>query len=367
MFRVHCVEHASDSPDDYFKCFSADNGATWSEPEMLYEATTTEEGIWRYAEAAMFFDKVKKALIIFYDYSLYRHNDHSDRNAWTRLMYRISYDGGHSFSDPIQLICEGYGKLNWAPGIEYGKNAALLSFSHPKMIDDGILLPVQVVTDDLGFYSAACVHGSWNEDGELEWKMSDLISCDSARSVRGMIEPTIERLSDGRLLAIMRASNDGCPGQCESTFPSYKYRAISNDGGLSWSKPDPWLYDDLSLFFSPSSGSVLMRHSQNGELFWFGNICDHNPQANFPRYPLVMGKVDDKTGLLIKDSVVPILKREETDSEWIQFSNFKIREDRVTGEFVVTLPHFGEFTKKITEWNYTAYAYEHRINMTKHL
>ena len=361
MFRVHCVEQASDCPDNYFKCFSDDNGETWSEPEILYEAATTEEGIWRYAEVAMFFDDVKNALIMFYDYSLYRHNDHSDRNAWTRLMYRVSYDGGHSFSDPIQLICKGCDKLKWAPGIEYGRNAALVSFAHPKMIEGGIVLPVQVITDNLGFYSAACLLGSWNDNGQLEWEMSNLISCDSTKSVRGMIEPTIERLSDGRLLAVMRASNDGFPGQRESTFSSCKYRAISNDGGLSWSEPEPWLYDDQAAFFSPSSGSAFMRHSKSGELFWFGNICERNPQGNFPRYPLVMGKVDDATGFLIRSSVISILKREETDSEWIQFSNFKVSEDRMTGDFIVSLPHFGEFTKKITEWNYTAYAYEHKI------
>ena len=111
------------------------------------------------------------------------------------------------------------------------------------------------------YTDAAVLDGHWQGD-RLEWKMSDVVKGDPSRSTRGMVEPTIAFLDDGRLLMVLRGSNDRRP-----ELPSWRWIAFSSDGGRSWTSPEPWTYDKGESFFSPSACSQLLRHS-SGRLFW---------------------------------------------------------------------------------------------------
>src|SRR5437867_4228062 len=71
-----------------------------------------------------------------------------------------------------------------------------------------------------------------------------------------MVEPTIETLADGRLLVVLRGSNDKKP-----ELPGYRWVCYSSDGGLHCTKPLPWTYENGELFFSPSACSQLLRHT----------------------------------------------------------------------------------------------------------
>src|SRR5690606_29493346 len=112
--------------------------------------------------------------------------------------------------------------------------------------------------------------------------------------------PTIARLGDGRLLMVMRGSNDTWPpqelGDPERYLPGYKWHSLSDDGGRTWSTPAPWTDTNGRNFYSPSSCSQLVPHS-SGRLFWFGNVTPRNPIGNGPRYPMAMAEVDTKSGL----------------------------------------------------------------------
>ena len=84
--------------------------------------------------------------------------------------------------------------------------------------------------------------------------------------------------------------------------------------------------------------STLIRSRQNGRLYWIGNITPDNPDGNYPRFPLVIGEVDDETGRLIRDSVIRLDTRNpEFDSEKMQLSNFRTTEDPKTGNLLITL------------------------------
>ena len=102
--------------------------------------------------------------------------------------------------------------------------------------DGRVMLPVQITPlgpdgklyNPRGAYTyteAAVLHGKWQGDSLL-WEMSDLIRGDPSRSTRGMDEPTIEFLEDGRILMVPRGSNDRQP-----ELPSYRWYALSSDGG----------------------------------------------------------------------------------------------------------------------------------------
>jgi len=70
--------------------------------------------------------------------------------------------------------------------------------------------------------------------------------------------------------------------------------SVSNYGGETWTKPEPWCFEDGELFFSPSSMSSLFKHS-SGRCLWAGNISKENCKANNPRRPLVIAEVNAKT------------------------------------------------------------------------
>jgi hypothetical protein len=159
--------------------------------------------------------------------------------------------------------------------------------------------------------------------------MSDMIQGDPRRSTRGAEEPSIEALDGGRLICVLRGSNDRKP-----ELPGYRWVSFSTDGGWKWTKPEPWTYTDGEAFYSPAACSQLLRHS-SGRLYWLGNLLKSNPRGNRPRYPFVLGEVDRKSGLLLRDSVRTIDDRAPDEDERLTLSNFFAREDRQTREVVV--------------------------------
>jgi hypothetical protein len=115
--------------------------------------------------------------------------------------------------------------------------------------------------------------------------------------------------------------------------------SFSRDGGDTWTEATPWTYENGTAFYSPSACSELLPHS-NGKLYWLGNITNENPKGNRPRYPIVIGEVNQDTGLLIEETVTIIDDRQPGENERMTLSNFHAREDRETGHIVVFLPRF---------------------------
>ena len=89
----------------------------------------------------------------------------------------------------------------------------------------------------------------------VAWKMTrrrstgahQVIRGNPEQSTRGMDEPTIEYLDGGRLLMVLRGSNDRRP-----ELPSYRWFSMSHDGGKRWTPVQPWTYDDGRSFSAPA-------------------------------------------------------------------------------------------------------------------
>ncbi|MCK5740106.1 hypothetical protein KAH55_13020, partial [bacterium] len=111
----------------------------------------------------------------------------------------------------------------------------------------------------------------------------------------------------------------------------------------------------------PSSCSELLKHS-DGRLFWIGNLVPNNPRGNRPRYPLVIGEVDQKLGLLIKETVTVLDTRQPDQSELMTLSNFYIREDRQTGDLILHVsPMFINSTPENQDWTADAMIYRIKV------
>jgi hypothetical protein len=361
MLLIYHTERASDVADEGYCRWSVDNGKTWSQPVAVYhrnkpgQDASVELPSGRYAKC--------------WDYSAANPangerihistvrtlpegaNPDTPQTYWrqTGMAYALSLDDGKSFGPLRPLVKQGpeYTPEHPFDGLRHGKNQ-VYGIYEPLFLDDRrFLVPLEMsvleadgktIYNPLGWDFSQIVVLIGKRDGEgCVWDSSQPLRADfHTQSTRGLCEPALGRLADGRVLMVLRGSNHSKP-----EMPSYKWVSLSADGGKTWSAVVPWSYDDGTSFFSPSSISKMVAHS-SGRLFWIGNIAPNNAHAysNGKRYPLVIGELDRATGLLRRRSVTVVADRRPDQHEGIQFSNFSCLEDRETGEIVVLVPHY---------------------------
>ena len=335
------IEHRfsrSDTVDVSYYRFSEDYGRTWSKPVERRTGEKHLEGMLRRHPRACFADPHSGRFLEFWVEGILPHDDPLEGMQQWNVFYRVDGGTGH------QVIHEGaeFNARHPLPGVHTGRNCLMLGdvASVPIALKDGtILLPAIVTRVDAdgklynptGGYTytdALVLQGRW-AGKQLVWRAGEPIQGDPERVTRGMDEPTIETLADGRLILVLRGSNDKKPD-----LPGYRWVSYSSDGGLRWTKPQPWTYENDEPFFSPSACSHLVRHS-NGKLYWLGHISATNPRGNRPRYPLYMGEVNQATGRLVRDSLVKVDDRRPGEDEILMIYSVYGREDRQTHEMAV--------------------------------
>lgn len=331
----------SDTVDAAFYRYSSDYGRTWTPPVERITGEKRPDGMLRRHPWGGWVDPHSGRFIEFWIEGVLPTDDPLEGLKQWNIYYAVSRGDSPRPGPTRQIVHAGaeFDARHPLPGVYAGKNCAMLGdhANQPLALADGtILLPVDI--GPLGpdgrlhnpgggytYHDSAVLRGRW-KGGRLEWRMGDRVRGDPARSTRGMSEPTLAALADGRLLLVMRGSNDRKPG-----LPSHRWAALSDDDGWTWTPPRPWTYTDESAFFSPSACSQLLAHS-SGRLFWLGNITPVNPRGNRPRYPFVIGEVDRQSGLLIRDRVHTVDTLAAGEDPVLTLSNFYAREDRQTRE-----------------------------------
>lgn len=266
------------------------------------------------------------------------------------LRYRVSTDGGETWACDEPLIGNGGTRERPLEGVEIGRNCVFLGDNgcRPMVTAGGqILVPVQVTLlgadGKLGnpgggwtYTDALVLLGTWQGD-RLTWQASQRVQADPARSTRGMIEPTVAQFADGRLLMVLRGSNGGTKDR-DCRLPSHKWRSVSTDGGLHWTTPEPWCFDDGQAFHSPSSMSMLHRHG-SGRVFWAGNLSSGHCAGNDPRHPFVLAEVDPVSLNPRRDTLLVLddLRPEDAGRGRIDLSHCWIVDDPDTGQMIVTI------------------------------
>jgi len=347
----------SDVAGAHFMRTSGDNGRSWSIPTKEFDPQPDERGGFQRRGESTFFLSLKTGLLYRFFNLHYYARAHFTSDIWwnNRIMMQCSRDAGKNFGRAEALTTCDAGPGEWARGIAIGKSALAISFSRPFSRSDGaIIVPVQQVPplrseqDPVLRWRAACLVGI-EQEGGIEWRLSQAVALEPEKSVRGIFEPAIVELKGGRLLMVARGSNTRAP-----EMKGYKWRSHSDDGGFHWSPAVPLALSDGTPLYSPSSGSALLRQS-GGKVYWVGNLCDENPDGNRPRFPLWIAELDEVTLTLRKESLMMIDHRTMSDSPWLQLSNFRVYEDRETAEIVVHLARVeeqakGDFSVPLTEY-----------------
>lgn len=382
LLSLYQLMSRSDTVDVAFLRTSPDHGRTWSEAVEVGTLEVRAGGKFRRALRGGVADPKTGRFVRFQIEGRLPTDDPLEGMRQWYVTYQVSADGGRTWPVNEQVIQRGveFSPTHPLPGVWIGKNCVMVGdvASVPVVLEDGTFI-LPVIVSPLGpdgsyfnpgggytYTDAAVLRGRWRENGNgssgksggdarIDWELSARVQGDPAKSTRGMDEPTVAPLADGRLLMVLRGSNGGKPA-----LPGRRWVAYSSDAGRTWTKPEPWTYAEGGEFFSPSACSQLVPHS-SGRLFWIGNIVPTNPTGNQPRTPLVIGEVDVRSGLLRRDTVRVIDERKAGDSPLLALSNFSAREDRATGEIVVNLSRLFERSPPDPARDWTSDAYLYRV------
>lgn len=372
MMRYHTLQSQSDKMAAMERSFSDDNGKTWSKPEPLELTRKVADGVERNGYKAGWVDPVNGNLLVMGGKAVTPTDTPREVPISGGMWYRVSTDGGRTYAVAEQLIQDGkdskgdpFTPTHPMEGVWNGRNSAQFGDRTGRPIrtrGGNVLQPIQMTLagDDPGdkplnpgggytYTEVAVLIGAWLDGGKMKWQLSNRVTIPPDKSSRGLIEPTVAELPDGRILMVMRGSNT-------KTTPGRKWFSMSSDGGFTWSDVEPWGYSDGGAFFSPSSCSQLLPHS-NGQIYWLGNITPKPPQGNLPRYPFVCGRVDLKTGLLIRSSVTKIDDKGEDDNDTVTLSNFMAIEDRVSHDILLFM------SRPFAKTGFTSDAYLYRIEV----
>lgn len=284
---------------------------------------------------------------------------------------RTSRDGGRTWAAPVALRYEDGPEFDAgrpaAPGF-LGRNEGYPG-SNIAVLPDGSLVLALAHANAPGDPSndrrpwrmgSVLFRGRWNASSQRhEWRPGARAEIRPERSARGLMEPEVAVLRDGRILVVWRGSDrawDGTPAR----EPGRKWFAVSRDGGRTLSPVEAWHYSDGTPFFSASSIHRMIRHS-NGRLYWVGNISPTPPRGNHPRHPLVIAEVDEATACLRRETVTVVADRAPWHGPDVQFSNFSLIEDRETHGLEVYLTTFGQ-EPVASEWA-TADAWRYVVTL----
>ena len=368
LISMHGLISRSDTVDAAYFRRSSDNGRTWSEPEEIRTSERRPDGMFRRVILGGSVDPRTGRFVRFRIEAVLPTDDPLEGMRHWYVCYTVSEDGGRTNIVDEQVIQRGreFSASRPLPGVWIGKNCVMcgeLSATPLTLADGTLLMPVCITpTGPDGnyfnpgggytYFDVAALRGHWRPDKHIDWELSAAVKADPALSTRGMDEASLALLNDGRVLMVMRGSNDKKPA-----LPGRRWVAYSSDDGRTWTQPVPWTFASGEDFFSPAASSKLLTLS-SGRIFWLGNITPQNPTGNSPRYPFVIGEVDRQTGLLRKDTVRVVDTRGPGETEFLQLSNFAAREDRETGEIVLNMCRFFEHTTGPTrDWTSDSYVY----------
>lgn len=365
--RLRSLDIANDMFGDRQFAFSLDNGQTWPEQHPVLPPREVAGGMMREVFCNHFIDPINGRQLITSLEGVFATEDAAEGFRVYGLKYRTSADGGRTALTEERVVQRGYTVDHPVPDVWLGRNGFMNPGPHSvlRMPQGHLVMAIcrSVLGPDGGLYSPAgaagwlgwlevmMMFGEWRDDGRIDWRAGPIVSLTPDKSTLGIFEPTLALLPDGRLLMVMRASNGG-PLDREGKIPSHKWYSVSANGGFTWSYPEPWRYTNGHAFFSPSSISQFLPHS-NGKLYWIGNINETNPIGHPFREKLFFGEVDQASMMLIEDSLFIAAQRMPGDPP-TQLSNFTAHEDRVSHEIVLHLPWFVE--QKPGEWGADSYV-----------
>ncbi len=384
------VTTESDFINESHKRFSSDNGKTWTswqKNDQHYKKRGEMEML-EYDFAFAFSDKHKHILklvmrrIFRYEHKkVYEKYWGSGQLDWhDTCSLKVSKDNGKTWMEEYPLSFEpgdAFRVDDWTYGNSLETNRSYAG--NTLWVDEkgSVLIPLscayskkgQKTKNSLGEVpknGLHCFKGLFDEtSGRYDFQISEPVIIESSKSSRGLTEPNIIKLKSGRILFEARGSNAVSKifdAKMAKGTPGYRWIALSDDDGKTFSQIKPLGYTDGTYPMSSASKSKIIRSQKNGKTYWIGNLTDEIPNANHPRAPLFMIEIDEESGKLNKDSAIVIDKKHPEDSPKVQLSNFTVLDDKESGNIEIYLTRLGANEKNGHFWKNAAVKYT--VNMS---
>ncbi|MEX0641454.1 MAG: autotransporter-associated beta strand repeat-containing protein [Pirellulales bacterium] len=338
---------------------SSDNGQTWSPYQVLPDTIVDYSGVDVFEGSGQqpTYDPQAGVLIqpwirqmhisgIYHTFAYYRLSQ--DFGVTWSTPKQLKYEAGADF-DPLNPTSPNY--INHNEG-EYGQNFALLSNGKLVMGLGHASNPSDPNNNNrsyrLGYLDFI---GQWNPTTQdYDWTAGERNFVSTSLSRQGMGESTTVQLTDGRVMNLWRGM-----GNSNTPSPGRSWFTVSNNDGLNLGALQELKYDDGTGFYSPAAQANLIRLASNGKLYWIGNISPTVTYDGLPRYPLVIGEVDENLLALKKNTITMIDTLQQGQAASLELSNFSWVEDPITNKLEIYLTNWGNDASN--EFNADAYRY----------
>ena len=164
--------------------------------------------------------------------------------------------------------------VTWTPARLVGKGVApddgwYVMNDRLKQLRRGrLLLPVAHAVPGSGPEGDLADSGCfYSDDGGATWKLSQMVRPKGA--LRGMAEPCVAELRDGRILMLARSGT------------GYLVESWSEDAGVTWSPPRN------TALLSPCTSLTLRTLPDSRLIVFYNHVQEDGPGSLFPRCPLV--------------------------------------------------------------------------------
>lgn len=247
LCEVQSYQTLSDVGEEIRARWSTDNGRTWSEFVPLQASNLISyENVPVWEGGAMAVHDPGTGRLV----QLWLREIHHADLFHTFTYCRISSDLGRTWSTPKPLVYE--------PTVDFDPktplNPAYLNHNegYPGnnilVRRDGTLVTCLAHTNAPGDpkndqrpwrMGSVLMLGRWNaQRQEYDWQPGARVEISPEDSARGLMEPGVVELKDGRLLIVWRGSTEGYDNTV-SKLPGYKFYSLSSDGGRTLTPPGP--------------------------------------------------------------------------------------------------------------------------------
>ncbi len=358
--------------------YSDDNGKTWSgwQDDLANGITKGQSMWWQWMPNGIAADCQDAASRRLVRVGMLRGFEGGDprvvglRKLHHFVFYACSTDDGKTWGPRKQLKYED--APEWSPDCPLeeirekpeflARNQCWFYYNILALRRGGVILPVSKYSKHVEedgtsypFNGPMCFLGQWNDTrSDFDWSTSQAVT--ASKKVTGYLEePWLAELQNGELLLDMRGTNADTPGG-----PGRHWYSLSNDAGKTWTSPVDWRYEDGQPFYSPAAMAKMLRHSQTGKLYWFGNISRGPTAGNSPRYPLYVAEIDETKPALRRSTLTVIDDYDPArHTPQVQFSNFFVFENRETHAFEIYLSPYGQYQNvyQASVYRYTLQLY----------
>ena len=291
-----------------------------------------------------------------------------------RSWYRLSRDGGRSWSEAQQIIDagDGYDADHWAPGVTFGTQGARPSGQSLFLADGTLVVGFTVMHPEKpadhprgGSYYITTRYAQarlTHAGDRLDWRFGDEITVAFPLSTMGCAEPALTRLEGDRLYNTMR-----CQGSPEHGTYAVRYSTLSEDGGMTWTAPEPLVYDDGETVWTPASVHRFFLSSKTGKTYLLANILEAPVYHQKPRYPLCLAEFDIRGVCVLRDTVEVIQDLPPGAPAERRYTNFSMHEERGNLDLILVMPEQPRdvnFTEMARPEEFTADCFAWRVRLT---